>query len=111
MKRIEKKKISVSVDARILDLASDILYDLGCSLNEAINIFLYQILYTQSIPFSIKLPAESEWDKFDLCLKISEGLQDIEKGRVIPGEQVMERLKQKLDDALLKNHPSETTER
>lgn len=51
MKRIEKKKISVSVDARILDLASDILYDLGCSLNEAINIFLYQILYTQSIPF------------------------------------------------------------
>lgn len=66
--------------------------------------------YTQSIPFSIKLPAESEWDRFDLCLKISEGLQDIEKGRVIPGEQVMERLKQKLDDALLKNHPSETKE-
>ena len=111
MKRIEKKKIVVSVDARILDLASDILHDLGCPLNEAINIFLYHLFYTRSIPFPIKLTAESEWAKFDLWLKISDGLQDMENGRVVSGEQAIKKLKQKLDEAMLKSNPSKTTER
>lgn len=111
MKTIEKKKVVISVDARILDLASDILHDLGCPLNEAINIFLYQIFYTHSIPFPIRLPNEPEWAKFDLCLKISEGLQNMENGRVFSGEQAIEKLIQKLEEASLKNHTSKTTER
>ena len=64
---------------------------------------MYQIFYTRSIPFPIKLPDEPEWAKFDLCLKISEGLQDMENERIIPGAQTMEKLKQKLEEEMQKN--------
>lgn len=110
MKKIEKDKITITVDARVLRLAQNILDDLGCSLNDAVNAYLYQILYTQSIPFPLKLPSDKEWEKFDLCLKISEGLIDVEKGRTIPGEQVFERLRKRLDELISKNHLSENSE-
>ena len=110
MKKIEKDKITITVDARILRLAQNILDDLGCSLNDAVNAYLYQILYTQSIPFPQRLPSDKEWEKFDLCLKISEGLIDVEKGRIISGEQVFERLRKRLDELISKNHLSENSE-
>lgn len=107
VKKIEKEKITVNVDARIIGLATDVLADLGCSLSDAINIFLYQVLYTQSIPFPIKLPPESEMARYDLCLKISDALKDIETGRVIPREQVLENLRERRNEKLAKKCPSD----
>lgn len=73
MKKIEKDKITITVDARVLRLAQNILDDLGCSLNDAVNANLYQIFYTKSIPFPLKLPSDKEWEKFDLCQKYRKG--------------------------------------
>lgn len=42
--------------------------------------------------------------------KISEGLIDAEKGRTIPGEQVFERLRKRLDELISKNNLSENSE-
>ena len=35
----------------------------------------------------------------------------MENGRVVSGEQAIKKLKQKLDEAMLKSNPSKTTER
>lgn len=110
MRKTEKEKISVIVDSRILRLVKNILDDLGCTLNNAVNAYFYQIFYTQSIPFPLKLPAESEWEKFDICLKISEGLNDVEKGRVVSGDQVFDKLRNRLDGLISKTHSSESSE-
>ena len=110
MKKTEKEKITVNVDARIIGLATDVLADLGCSLSEAINIFLYQVLYTQSILFPIRLPPESKMARYDLCLKISDALKDVETGRTIPGEQVLENLRKRLNEELAKKCPSDESD-
>lgn len=110
MKKMEKETITVDVDARIIGLATDVLSDLGCSLSAAINVFLYQVFYTQSIPFPIKLPVENELAKYDLCLKISEGLKDIEAGRTVPGDQVLENLRRRFNEEFAKKHLSDKSE-
>lgn len=110
MRKTEKEKINVIVDSRILRLVKNILVDLGCTLNDAVNAYFYQIFYTQSIPFPLKLLAESEWEKFEICLKISEGLNDVEKGRVVSGDQVFDKLRNKLDELISKTHSSESSE-
>lgn len=100
MRKTEKEKVTVIVDARILRLVKGILDDLGCPLNDAVNVYFYQIFYTQGIPFPLKLPPEGEWEKFDICLKISEGLNDVEKGRIISGDQAFEKLRNRLDELI-----------
>ena len=52
VKKIEKEKIAVNVDARIIGLATDVLANLGCSLSDAINIFLYQVYTLAMKPIS-----------------------------------------------------------
>lgn len=110
MRKTEKEKVTVIVDARILRLVKGILDDLGCPLNDAVNVYFYQIFYTQGIPFPLKLPPEGEWEKFDICLKISEGLNDIEKGRIISGDQAFEKLRNRLNELISKKRLSESPE-
>ena len=107
MRKTEKEKVTVIVDARILRLVKGILDDLGCPLNDAVNVYFYQIFYTQGIPFTLKLPPEGEWERFDICLKISEGLNDVEKGRIISGDQAFEKLRNRLDELISKKRLSE----
>ena len=110
MRKTEKEKVTVIVDARILRLVKGILDDLGCPLNDAVNVYFYQIFYTQGIPFPLKLPPEGEWEKFDICLKISEGLNDVEKGRIISGDQAFEKLRNRLDELISKKRLFESPE-
>ncbi len=110
MRKTEKEKVTVIVDARILRLVKGILDDLGCTLNDAVNVYFYQIFYTQGIPFPLKLPPEGEWEKFDICLKISEGLNDVEKGRIISGDQAFEKLRNRLDELISKKRLFESPE-
>lgn len=67
-----KKKLTVKVDKRVINAAQIIFERLGMTVDEAVNMFLYQVLYSQSIPFSVKLPTDEEMERFDLylsCLK------------------------------------------
>ncbi len=92
---MSKKKLTVKVDKRVINAAQIIFERLGMTVDEAVNMFLYQVLYTQSIPFSVKLPTDEEMERFDLYFKLFEGEEDIEAGRYIPAEEVFARLKEK----------------
>lgn len=48
--------INVRIDVQTKSKASKILDLLGMTPSEAINLFFKQIIYTQSIPFDVKLP-------------------------------------------------------
>jgi DNA-damage-inducible protein J len=48
--------INVRIDVQTKSKASRILGLLGMTPSEAINLFFKQIIYTQSIPFDVKLP-------------------------------------------------------
>lgn len=45
---------TVRINDKIKDEVTPILDDLGLSLSEAINVFLRQVIMTESIPFAIK---------------------------------------------------------
>lgn len=42
-----KKKLAVKVDKRVINVAQIIFEQLGMTVDEAVNMFLYQVLYTQ----------------------------------------------------------------
>lgn len=45
---------TVRINDKIKDEVTPILDDLGLSLSDAINVFLRQVIMTESIPFTIK---------------------------------------------------------
>ena len=96
-KEIAKKSVSVSVDKRIIEPARCICKRLGIPFNVAINVFLYQLVYTKSIPFPIVLPSEEVMEQFDLYLKISEAMERGEKDGLIPGEEFFARIRKEFE--------------
>lgn len=56
MNKVEKVGKKVILDKRIADAAGKMFETLGIPFDMAINVYLYQVVYTQSIPFLIKLP-------------------------------------------------------
>lgn len=56
MNKVEKISKKVVLDKRIVDAAEKVFETLGIPFDMAINVYLYQVVYTQSIPFLIKLP-------------------------------------------------------
>lgn len=55
---MQTANINVRIDPVIKDQAEAILSSLGLNLSSAINVFLIQVIATQSIPFEIKLNQE-----------------------------------------------------
>lgn len=53
-------KINIRIDAETKSKAFEVLNLLGLNATEAINLLFKQIIYTQSIPFEIKLPPNKE---------------------------------------------------
>ncbi|MCM1222891.1 MAG: type II toxin-antitoxin system RelB/DinJ family antitoxin [Lachnospiraceae bacterium] len=91
----KKMKLTINVDKEMKELAEEVFEKLGLKIDVAINVYLYQVFYTQSIPFRIALPPEEMMARLELYQKICAGLKDVEAGRVIPGEQVMAELCEK----------------
>jgi len=48
--------INVRIDSELKSKAQAVLADLGLDMTTAINVFISQIVYTQSIPFEISKP-------------------------------------------------------
>lgn len=53
---VEKIDKKVALDKRVVRAAERLLEELGIPFDEAINVYLYQVVYTQGIPFPIQLP-------------------------------------------------------
>jgi DNA-damage-inducible protein J len=49
--------INAKIDRNTKDEAKSVLNSLGLNMSEAINLFFRQVIFTQSIPFELKLPA------------------------------------------------------
>lgn len=58
MEMVEKIEKAIVLDKIIVDVAERLFYCLGIPFDEAINVFLYQAVYTQSIPFPITIPLD-----------------------------------------------------
>ena len=60
MKAVSRKKIrtNLSLDKEAKEKAKKIFEKYGLSLSEAVNIFLYQSIYSNGIPFRIEIPNE-----------------------------------------------------
>lgn len=55
-----KVLVSVSIDKGIREKSEALMKMMGIDFDTAINVFLYQVYYTRSIPFPIKLPNEDK---------------------------------------------------
>lgn len=95
MKDSKITKATFTIDKHMLELAKKLFKELGLSLDAGIAVYLYQVVYTRSIPFPIKLPPEEVLEQVDLYRKLMEGMDDVKAGRLIPGEIVFEELKRK----------------
>ena len=90
-----KKKLTIKVDEPLIEAAKTVFERLGLTIDEAVNIFLYQVFYTQSIPFPVKLPPDEMMARCDLYFKIYEGLAEVDAGKGVFGEEVFARLREK----------------
>jgi DNA-damage-inducible protein J len=57
--------INAKIDSDTKDAAKDVLNSLGLNMSEAITLFFKQIIYTQSIPFELKLPNKTTTETFN----------------------------------------------
>jgi len=70
---------------------------LGISISEAVNMFLHQIPLVGGLPFDVKVPLAPESvivrSKEGLHDKLSVGIKQIEEGRVVDADVIMDRLR------------------
>ena len=96
IEKIEKKSVKVTLDKRIIAPAQHICNLLGLPLDVAINVFLYQVVYTRSIPFPIVLPSDEVLERFDLYQKIAEAEEEVREGKVVPADEAWARIIEKI---------------
>lgn len=52
----DKISVLVKIDKGMKEKAEQLMEEMGLDFNTAVNVFVYQVYYTRSIPFPIKLP-------------------------------------------------------
>lgn len=70
--------IQTRVDAESKKQAEEILNKLGMTLNDAVRIFVSQVVMTRGLPFQPKLPSEDEF----IAQAVADAEADIKAGRV-----------------------------
>ena len=80
--------IQTRVDNESKKLAEEILNQLGMSLNDAVRIFISQVIMTRGLPFQPKLPTEEEF----IARAMANAEADIKAGRVFGHFDTVEEL-------------------
>lgn len=57
--------ITVEIDAGMKAMAERTLSELGMALPTAVRVFLYQVAYTHSLPFPVRLPDDRMTKEFE----------------------------------------------
>jgi DNA-damage-inducible protein J len=88
------------VEPDIKERAEQVLSDLGIPMANAINLFLYQVVLQQGIPFDVKLPRNAPLEYSTLTqeqfdAEIGKGFASLEAGKVLSSGQVRERMQRK----------------
>ena len=86
------------VEPNIKEQAEAVLDQLGIPMSNAIGMFLRQVVIHRGIPFEVKLPENaplslSSMTKEQFDAEITQGMDDIEQGRVFSAEEVAAELR------------------
>jgi DNA-damage-inducible protein J len=57
-------QITIRLEGRLRDEAEKVLKKLGVSINEAVNIFLSQVVLQKGFPFDVKIPNQETINAF-----------------------------------------------
>jgi addiction module RelB/DinJ family antitoxin len=91
--------LHINIDEAVRENAETTLSMLGISIDEAVNIFLKQVNYTQGFPFDVKLPPPPSRlvvkNDAELLAKLEEADAYAESGHFSTPEEVFERLGRK----------------
>ena len=96
--------LNLRVSPEVKKSAEMVLSQLGVPMATAIDIFLKQVALTGGIPFAVTLPKAPNSVNADMMSaalirdKLSEGLSDIESGKVRPAREVFARFKEGRSD-------------
>lgn len=83
----------IRIDADIKKKATILFNNLGLDMSSAINIFLYQCILKNGLPFSVEMPQYSQE-----TLMAMEEAKRISRDSNIPSYSTMEELKAALED-------------
>lgn len=92
--------LNIRINPELKNSAEIILSQLGVPMATAIDMFLKQVTLTGGIPFAVTLPKAPDSINMDMMSssqirdKLSEGLSDIDNGRIQPAREVFERFKE-----------------
>ena len=99
--------LNLRINPEVKKTAEIILTRLGIPMSIAIDMFLKQVTLTGGIPFAIMLPKAPDsvnadtMDAAQIRMKLSEGVSDIEEGRVRSARVVFaEKQERHLNEAL-----------
>lgn len=89
--------IFVRVEPEIKEQAEKVLEQLGIPMSNAIGLFLRQVVFQRGIPFDIKLPQNKplsveELSETGFNAEIEKGMDDLKSGKVVPAEEVSDRM-------------------
>jgi addiction module RelB/DinJ family antitoxin len=99
--------LNIRINTDVKKSAEMILSQLGVPMATAIDMFLKQVTLTGGIPFAVSLPKAPGSINADTMSssqirdKLSEGLSDIDNGRVRPAREVFARFKDRRSDETL----------
>jgi len=89
--------LNIRINPEVKKSAEEVLSQLGVPMATAIDMFLKQVTLTGSIPFFVSLPKGSGRINADMMTTsqirdmLSDGLADIENGRVRPAREAFAR--------------------
>ena len=92
--------LNLRINPEVKNSAEKILSQLGVPMATAIDMFLKQVTLTGGIPFAVTLPKVPDSINMDMMStsqirdKQSEGLSDIDNGRIQPAREVFARFKE-----------------
>jgi len=95
----KNETLHVRVNEDVRAQAERTLGLLGVTISDAVNMLLHQINLVGGLPFDVKIPqappSVTVQSKEDLYGKLDIGMKQIQEGKTIDAELVMERLKDK----------------
>jgi DNA-damage-inducible protein J len=95
---LEQASINAKIEPDIKEQAEQVLSGLGISVANAIDLFLYQVVLHNGLPFDVKAPAGLPLDYSKLTeeefhAEIDKGLESLKTGRVLSSAEVKENMR------------------
>ena len=96
----KSSSIYTRIEPELKEQVEQVLSKLGIPMANAINLFLHQIVLQDGIPFEVKLPQRKPLDYSSLTqaqfnAEIEKGIVSLNKGNIVPSEQVRDTMRKR----------------